>query len=263
MNRIMFSTTCASVDRFIDAYAAATNILTNQGGIEFVMNLNFLETESIDHYLGTLGALAHCRDSDFVVHKHSSDKSLAYMYHHMLECTDADYWISVDDDSLVPAITSNALIKHTEYGRSACLYGFYEVVNRRGYEDWDSYLHEPFDIGHTIKKATSLPQAKPYLHKHYVETEHNVAIDISNRGLSSGSFMVSAKSVKNNKEAMAKLESWPKGQRGVDVFICSLFDSDLEFLVVNAYHTDRTGSHLNNDLWTKDVPGKTWGNSDE
>ena len=259
----MFSTTCASVDRFIDAYAAATNILANQGGIEFVMNLNFLETESIDHYLGTLGALAHCRDSDFVVHKHSSDKSLAYMYHHMLECTDADYWISVDDDSLVPAITSNALVKRLKFRHGACLYGFYEVVNRRKYEDWDSYLHEPLDIAQAIRKSTSLPQAKPYMHKHYAESEVPVTVNISNLGLSSGSFMVPIKSVKNNTEAMAKLESWPKGQRGVDVFICSLFDSDLTFLITNAYHTDRTGSHLNNDLWTKDVPGKTWGNSDE
>lgn len=262
-SQIRTSLSCYSNSRIPDMYATALNILSNTTNNFLVVNINtkYLSDENLDR-LAILLNLAKVTQNEVKVNTWPEEMSLAQMYYESFEDLDSQknfrpYWLSVDDDLFIPTQTLNILSKVSklEKQRGLYLYGFYEVINYRGYKDWSPEIHYLRDIPRVIKEYGQ----KALLHRLFKVVSEQPDIIPLLEGLHCGSFMFCKGSLSPEKEKVIldTLKVWPKGKRGVDKFICETVGNPYWIHGANAYHTDRTKKHIDNKMWTEDVE-KLW-----
>lgn len=257
--KIVVTVSCFDNSRVLDMYATVASLILslNSGRIVILLNDLFenFTSESKERFL-LLERLADHQGVELQTYYNEPSVSLAQMYwlalHTRYVTNSKTYWMSVDDDVLVPRKTLKAVENETKLGHSLILYGFYELINQRGYDDWVCRKLEwsPSEV-ELIKEL--------YGEKSLIHQSWKVGLGyephLMSRGQHSGSFVVKIEDLKKNSKLLNTLKTWPKGRRGVDVEICKSIKSKPVFLAgATAYHTDRTKSTLNNNLWKEDVP---------
>jgi hypothetical protein len=259
-SRIVTSITCAGASRIHDMYATALNILINTTHNVLVLNYNDLEeNQVVEDRLKMLVELGKHTNNEVEIQRFDSKVALAAMHASTIELGSSirEFWLSIDDDVLIPYQTLNLLSKASYYNsRDLFLYGFFEVQNFRNYADWNPKPYNLSDVGHIIEEHGE----KHILHRLCARIPKFVMLKFFEQDQHCGSFMVRLKKV-NEPQLLTKLKHWEKGIRGVDVYICRYVNNPSWIVGSNAFHTDCTRAHVDNVLWKKDVEDKTWGKS--
>jgi hypothetical protein len=272
-SRILTSFSCFGNSRIPDLYATVLNVLANTTDNKVVVNINTkdLSAETSDR-LALLAAMARHTGNTFQVNTFEESVSLGQMYHYMLVDQQAQdglvdksakirrYWLSIDDDLFVPTVTldllaqaSESFLYNQDFAPDLFLFGFFEVINYRNYQDW---YPEPLDW------SSMLEAEKQYGQKHLLHRLYEPAYLLTLKefpGQHCGAFMIDLPKLIQKRWVLDHLKQWAKGQRGVDVYICKSAESPRWIYGSNAYHTDRTKAHIDNTIWSKDVEGgKPW-----
>lgn len=258
-SKIVIMISCFGNSRVTEMYATAISLILTLHKARIVILFNDtyenLEPKSAERF-EVMSRLAVHQNVDLQIYYHAPEMSLANMYWNALHTSAVisgrDYWMSVDDDVLVPKTTLEFIEQVVKQEFSLLLYGFYELVNRRGYKDWQDKKVEW--NAETCESLTKDFGEKTLIHQCW-KVPKNYVLNVLKVGQHAGSFIARIDELRENKKLMNALQDWPKGLRGVDVAICKSFAENPILIVgANAYHTDCTGSTLDGKLWKEDVP---------
>ena len=248
-SHIVTTLSCGCVSRFIDVYATTLQILANTNKNLVVLQLNYTEKEEVKDRLFVLQALAKHNNNQLYVNHFSPTLSLAFMYSDTIKnYFSRKYWLSIDDDILIPASSLSLIREATMQDHSLLLYGFFECVNYRKYKDWNPNIL-------SLREALTLlntEREKEIIHRLQEQLPYLVLLPLT-KGQHSGSFIIKIEEI--TRTMVDTLAKWEKGRRGVDVFLCKSMKTANLIFGANAFHTDRTQGTITG-FWKKDVQEK-------
>ncbi len=246
---------CANHDRIPDAYASIMNILINTKNNLVVLCLNTLiENSQTTERISLLEATAKVTYNDFVLLKFEEKISKAHMQEQCFagpcySSPNKTYYLSVDDDFLIPYKTLDLLAQAaTKSEAELYIYGLFDVINYRDFQDWDDTKLALNDLFGFIRV-----NGMRCLINHLYKDIPDELITFKIPGQSCGSYMVKASSYIGNVELRANMIVYPKFKRGYDVMLCNSFDKIEWIFGSNNYHTDRTKAHVDGTIWKQDA----------
>lgn len=246
---------CAGNERVHDLYAAVFNVLMNTSNAKVTVCFNELDmSTSAEDRRAMLEALACHTNNEFEWVCYPKEFSKAKMISKHVAAVGRPWHLNIDDDFMIPYATLRLLEQASNTEDAAIyIYGLFDVINFRNYEDWSAERLKREDLFDFIAK-----HGMRCLNNHLCDRIPVALERFRIPGQSTGSYMFNTDLLLSpTLDAFKKeLENWPKGKRGYDDFLCNtmaqlgpaywIFGS-------NSFHTDVTRHHVDGRLWTQDV----------
>jgi hypothetical protein len=254
---------CANNERFPDAYAAAFNILMNVSNARFKLCMNEELNAANEQRAEMLKALGGHTHNEVTVLEFDPSFSKAKMISRVMFGSDLrsdvnsrPWHLNVDDDFMIPYRTLSLIAQASfdeDRNSAMYIYGLFDVINFRDYEDWSAEKVTEEGLFTFIAK-----NGMRCLNNHLCDSIPDEVIRYEIPGNSTGSYMFNRDLVWRNfpQSFLNILEDWPKGKRGYDDFLCKhmaglgkaywMFGS-------NNFHTDLTRAHVDGKIWKEDV----------
>lgn len=166
------------------------------------------------------------------------------------------WMLNVDDDYMIPYKTLKLLelaeragsaMSRSDAGRvNTYVYGQFDVINKREYEDWDD---KPLHLSDLFNFARD--NGLRCMPNHLAAEIPNELTSFKMPGQSTGAYMMRLSAF--TREISSVLKEWPKGKRGYDEFLCSAVGNVEWIWGSNSFHTDATGAHVDGVIWKEDV----------
>jgi hypothetical protein len=162
---------------------------------------------------------------------------------------DRCWYLNVDDDYMIPYKTLKLFelaSKADKPDTHLYVYGQFDIINYRDYEDWDDTklgLEDMFEFV-KVNGIRCLPN-------HLMKEIPDQLITFKMPKQSTGAYM--ADMLRVNSDMFQVLNEWPKGKRGYDEFWCNAIGGVEWIFGSNSYHTDRTMAHVDGKIWHTDV----------
>lgn len=244
---------CANNERVPDLYAAAFNVMMNTRNGEFIILMNEPSTEKSQERFDMLFALANHTGNKFSLCEFEPTWSKAQMIETVLFNTNRRWHLNVDDDFMIPFGTLNLLSQaRHRTDASMFIYGLFDVINYRNYEDWSDTQLKEEDLFEFIAE-----NGMRCLNNHLCADIPKDLKLYKIPGQSTGSYMVNVEKLSFLQPDIQKvLKEWPKGKRGYDDFLCRYAAECGPMYWIygsNSFHTDLTRHHVDGKIWTQDV----------
>lgn len=260
-SRINVMLCCFGNERVNDLYAAAFNILMNTKNTVMDIAYNTLElSEEALLRKSLLEALATHTGNKLTWINFDESVSKAQMISAILKTYDyisvvpytnkgTKWLLNVDDDYMIPYKTLKLFelaSKVENPGVNNYVYGQFDIINYRDYEDWSAEKLELSDLFNFARE-----NGLRCLPNHLMKEIPDELITFAMPGQSTGAYMIDTSAIKLS--MLDVLDQWPKGKRGYDEFLCSAIGGVHWIYGSNSYHTDRTKAHVDGKVWKEDV----------
>lgn len=250
--------------RMMHWYSSIFNLLMNAKNIRINVAYNSLEMspEALDAH-SMLANLAKVTGNRLNWHQFSEDYSKAQMIAALLsaelykQAMSRQWMLNVDDDYMIPYKTLKLLELAATNGSAqhfrgaspqtnTYVYGQFDVINKREYQDWDA---TPLKISDLFNFARD--NGLRCMPNHLAAEIPNELITFKMPGQSTGAYMMRMTAITH--EMGKVLLEWPKGKRGYDEFLCNAVGNVEWIWGSNSFHTDATGAHVDGKIWKEDV----------
>lgn len=250
--------------RMLHWYSSIFNLLMNAKNIRINVAYNSLEmsSEALDARI-MLTNLAKVTSNKLNWHQFREDLSKAQMIASLLnpelykQAISRPWMLNVDDDYMIPyktlkllelaaAIGSAQHFRGSSPQTNTYVYGQFDVINKRDYQDWDA---TPLKISDLFNFARD--NGLRCMPNHLAAEIPNELITFKMPGQSTGAYMMRMTAFDH--EIGKVLLDWPKGKRGYDEFLCSAVGNVEWIWGSNSFHTDATGAHVDGVIWKEDV----------
>lgn len=250
--------------RMMHWYSSIFNLLMNAKNIRINVAYNSLEMspEALDAHM-MLANLAKVTGNRLNWHQFSEDYSKAQMIAALLsaelykQAMSRQWMLNVDDDYMIPYKTLKLLELAATNGSAqhfrgaspqtnTYVYGQFDVINKREYQDWDA---TPLKISDLFNFARD--NGLRCMPNHLAAEIPNELITFKMPGQSTGAYMMRMTAITH--EMGKVLLEWPKGKRGYDEFLCNAVGNVEWIWGSNSFHTDATGAHVDGKIWKEDV----------